>query len=285
MFGALTRMRGTLNAKALLVSKMHWLIKVKAGTLHAHTRRLMPYEASIAGKFNIDLDIAYKQLQSRLAALLLLHNAAKSYSEPKKMNELVPVIAPMQVLGEYLRRCDASFAPNLFALQAHSGYQQTFLDTSSASAALKTLSFKDLLDGRIKITAVPIPAPAPVHDGDDGDEQYRRPLCFTSKKKCRAHCRASTLFGLPIPMHELRRPLKKLTRRVDFCLKPHSPHVGGSRPNSDLGMDTCMCRCCSFCSDTSGRAGSISGVRHETPPPYTHDSGSLVVLGGGNAWA
>lgn len=180
----LSRIRSTLNAKALLVKDMHWLILAKPPTLYAHMRRLQGYEAQIVGKFDIDLEIAFKQMVARLAALLLLHKAARVHSESKKMDELVGVIPPMMVLQKYLQRCKVNFAPDLLTLLAHATFQKVFIDQSSVVVALKTLNFRKLLEWHAKVKETPVPDPDEEHDGDDGQET-KRPAFLKGKKKRR----------------------------------------------------------------------------------------------------
>lgn len=145
MFAALTRIRGTLNSYAYQVRLVGWLEGTKPGTLYALMRRLQPYEIKIVGKFDIDLEIAYKQLQARLAALLLLHKSAKSYNDTKKLVNLLPVLRPCAVLRKFLELIPATLACDLCILESYAIFQQKFEETSKVSMAMQALDFPKLV--------------------------------------------------------------------------------------------------------------------------------------------
>ena len=73
LFSSITRIRGTINEYTKKLGEHGWFNAFKPQTVQALARRLSFHEASVVGKFNIDVQIAYKQLLIRVNYLVHLH--------------------------------------------------------------------------------------------------------------------------------------------------------------------------------------------------------------------
>eukprot|EP00959_Pyramimonas_sp_CCMP1952_P325658 6815943-Pyramimonas_sp.AAC.1 len=94
-------------------------------------RRLTDYEGDCVGGVDLELEIAYKQLASRAAALILLHKGLKAYLDTRKSSELVATLKPFNVIRAFLKAIDRDLAPDLSAVHAHAVFVQTFIDGNS----------------------------------------------------------------------------------------------------------------------------------------------------------
>lgn len=123
-FTALSRIRFTLNSYASKVMTLRWYDQMKPPTMTGLLGRLKKYRGLIEGHIDIDIQIGYRQLLARLAALMLMYKACKTWMDTKAPQSLVRLLTPFRVLEIYVHvRHNASMAPDLLLLRSHAIYQ------------------------------------------------------------------------------------------------------------------------------------------------------------------
>lgn len=98
-FGAISRIRGTVNDYAMKVTQCRWFLNVNLGTLQGVLKRLRGNRKYAIGGSNIGLDIGYKQLVTRLKSLMGAHKVLKKAIDTQSdinLGELVQIMAPLE---------------------------------------------------------------------------------------------------------------------------------------------------------------------------------------------
>ena len=142
--GGLTRIRSTLNGVHCgRLATMEWFDAYVPSTMQSLMRRLIDYEGDCVGGVDLDLELAYKQLTSRGAALILLHRGLKAYVDSRRSVELIEALKPFQVLRTYLAAVGLDLAPDLGILHGHAVFLHIFTASNSIVDALATLNVRN----------------------------------------------------------------------------------------------------------------------------------------------
>ena len=87
-FSNVQQMRGTVNNYASEITRPHWFSKFKIPTVQALYHRLSKYN-DLESNTNIDISIAYRQLEVRCFSLITLHRLIKKWTDEQGDNALV----------------------------------------------------------------------------------------------------------------------------------------------------------------------------------------------------
>ncbi len=73
LFASLQRIRRTVNEYSSRLTEVGWFQSFKVQTLQALERRLKQYRGQVIGKHNLEVQVAFTQLASRVSGLLKFH--------------------------------------------------------------------------------------------------------------------------------------------------------------------------------------------------------------------
>ena len=144
VFTSLTRIRGTTNEYVRKVTLINWFKNAKVQTLQALQRRLNQNEPAIVGKFHLDVQIGYKQLQQRLDCLLGLHKHVRTWLDSHDDDCVLACLPAMNMIMEFLDVTDIAFAPDLGIFLVYVTFHHDFKTTQSINSALVNVSIEQL---------------------------------------------------------------------------------------------------------------------------------------------
>lgn len=141
LFGALRKMRQTVNTYASQVCVVSWHNDFKYPVVQALERRLREKEGQIIGKYNLDVQVGYKQILSRITNLLLFSRALKSWADSQDEMNLVDVLKPFAEVERFTTAKSLTIAPDLRIVLMHARFYERLKGGSGVHEALKAAPF------------------------------------------------------------------------------------------------------------------------------------------------
>eukprot|EP00959_Pyramimonas_sp_CCMP1952_P347260 7273343-Pyramimonas_sp.AAC.2 len=123
-YGPLVRIRGTINTYVEELANPEWFQDFVLGTLHALHRRLLKHESNIVGKFTLDYQIAYAQLDSRCSSVIGLHTALKAWVEAQVDMLLQSTLEPFSVIVGYMLHTNNVMSEELNIVLTYATFQE-----------------------------------------------------------------------------------------------------------------------------------------------------------------
>lgn len=102
IFRPMRRMRMTINKYAARLACNRFYDDLVLGTVFSAQRRFLAYEPKIKEEGSVELQIAFRQLADRLAAVLKVHKVLRAWNDSQNPKSLEAADAPLQVLCKYL---------------------------------------------------------------------------------------------------------------------------------------------------------------------------------------
>ncbi|CAK0875216.1 unnamed protein product [Prorocentrum cordatum] len=99
VYGAVNKIRGTINAYVNKLAESSWYDKFVLGTMHALHRRLMKHKHNVVGKAQFDVQCAFHQLDNRLdKGLIALYKGTKGWLESQDDAMLIDTLEPFTIV-------------------------------------------------------------------------------------------------------------------------------------------------------------------------------------------
>ena len=137
IFNSLVRIRHTINSYTQNVCKPRWYQTMKVGTISALQRRLMNYEDEVVGKFNVEMQLAFKHLSERVASLLGLHRALRNWLDTQNEALLAETLPHYNVILKYLSFAGLTMAPDSGILCCFAVFHGIFMQCGSVAGVLR----------------------------------------------------------------------------------------------------------------------------------------------------
>lgn len=161
-YTSMRRMRMTINEYAEKLGTPLWYDKFKLQSAQSLARRFKKLDVQIVGKTpTVDLEVAFRQLCSRIVALCSLRKALKGWLDRQNDNLLAEVLQPLGIVERYLDHENISIAPDLKLVKAYATFHKALREHCSLHKALQTLDIGLLKSCRDDWLALP---PSAVED-------------------------------------------------------------------------------------------------------------------------
>lgn len=134
----------TVNRYATRVTLNGWYETFKVMTVQAVQRRLTSYEPSIIGKFNVDVQVGFRQLCHRVQALLDLHLALRKFEDGQDEATLPSLLEPLAVVRKYVVATEASLSPELEVASMMASFQSKLKSSGDIMQALAEVPVDEL---------------------------------------------------------------------------------------------------------------------------------------------
>ena len=183
LFGSISRIRGTVNMYTSKVAKPDWFVGFKVPTIQALERRLSAYSEQVVGRNHCDIQVGFKQVLSRVTALLEFHKSLRSWVTSQDDTVLAKTIPSYNVLNMFLDKTGQVMHADLQVVMTMSFFYECFGRTKSVHESLATVDFenfkkclKELADENSAETEPPTKTSADAANFDMGSRAGNTPV-------------------------------------------------------------------------------------------------------------
>lgn len=155
VFGAIKRIRQTINEYTRRDAMQHWVIGLKLGAIKALSRRLRGHQDSILGKSHVDLEIAYRQLRARVSSLTSLLKAIKSWCNNERDDLLEGIAKYKPALLQYLEFMELDFFHDIKIVFMCGAYKDAIREGLPIHEAMHAIDMEDLAACQAAMMSVP----------------------------------------------------------------------------------------------------------------------------------
>lgn len=164
------RIRGTTNSRTLALCDDKWAGGFSVTAVTSLLDRLKNNAKNIVGKPNVDLEIGYNQMVSRVGNLLQVWMVVKSWSDYRRDASLVAIIGPMCALEPFFQAVSATLGAELRLMLAYAAFQKKLAESGRIDLALALIDFSEVAEAQAKWLACPEP-PAIVAEEEAAEEE------------------------------------------------------------------------------------------------------------------